>query len=306
MSNEVVVASILTVIVGISLYWYFCSCSEKQKKTKKFPSAVCAFQGRRQNMEDAHCLVENIGASSYSFYSVFDGHGGNKAALFLEQNLHQAVDEKIRGSNNISEVINESILQMEKDFMIKAENEDIGDGSTIVCALVGNGTITIANVGDSEAVLCRDKQAMALTTVHTPSKNPEEVQRIAACGGRVFRGRLGHPHLNAQYFNIAVSRSIGDSAFKLPSITNGKESGLIATPDIRTLDITPMDEFLILACDGVWDVISHQEACDIISTILRESNDKLKAVESLVKAAYEKNSLDNITACLVLLNENMT
>jgi serine/threonine protein phosphatase PrpC len=218
--------------------------------------AVASLQGRRPTMEDAHTIIEKD--RPYSLFAIYDGHGGDRAALYLAENFPPLLDQKLSRCSDAVQAIIEAVEESETNFLTQSTQNQMDDGSTLVCALIKGTKLIVANVGDSEAVLSRNGIATVLTTLHTPLRNADESKRIISIGGRVIRGRLGHPHLNPQYFNVAVSRAIGDVMYKASEFTNGKPSGLIATPDVREIEIDDGDEFLILACDGVWDVISYQ------------------------------------------------
>jgi serine/threonine protein phosphatase PrpC len=84
--------------------------------------------------------------------------------------------------------------------------------------------------------------------------------------------------------------------------TAGKPSGLIATPFIRALELDENDEFLIIACDGVWDVFDYQEAVDFVAKQLTETKNPQKAAEAVARKSLEKGSRDNITALVVTFN----
>jgi serine/threonine protein phosphatase PrpC len=225
--------------------------------------AVASLQGRRPTMEDGHSMVESPSSSSssssqYNLYAVYDGHGGSKAAAFMEERFPAAVEKFAAESDDVEQIVRKAVAEMEDEFVKMAKADQLDDGTTMVCALISNGKLVVANVGDSEAILYRNGTPLPLSVIHNPKRNDQETARITAAGGRVVKGRLGHPHLNPQYFSIAVSRAIGDIMYKLPEHTSGKDSGMIATPDVSVVLLSPDSDLLILACDGVWDVIGYQ------------------------------------------------
>ena len=213
-------------------------------------------------MEDASSMIPNIGGTGYSFYGVYDGHGGDKAARFLQDKLPFFVETllKSEAENDTprNEILAKAILQAEEEFMKIAREDQLQDGATIVCALVGERKVYVANVGDSEAILSRNGQFSLLTTVHTPARNEEEEARVKAEGGRVVRGRVGHPHFNPRCFNLAVSRAVGDLMYKSEEFVEGKNSGVVAVADTKVEEVGGGGEVLILACDGLWDVLEYQ------------------------------------------------
>jgi len=166
-------------------------------------------------------------------------------------------------------------------------------------------SLVVANVGDSRAVLCRGGVALRLTVDHRASR-PEEAQRIRAAGGFVSPNQRVNGIL-------AVSRALGDHLLK----ENGHPIVTAAPHCVETL-LSPKDRFVILACDGLWDVMSDQAACDFVQSMLDkeamtsgtserpytsfELNSFLcRVAEALVKAAIDRLSKDNITAIIILL-----
>jgi serine/threonine protein phosphatase PrpC len=157
-------------------------------------------------------------------------------------------------------------------------------GTTVVLAVIEGATLTVANVGDSRAVLFRDGRAVRLSVDHKPDL-PEEAQYIQSKGGFVKDGRVSGM--------LAVSRALGDGF--LHEVAH-------PVPHIVRVELTEKDTRLILACDGVWDVMSDQEACELIAAEI----DPLEAAKKLRDKAYELQSLDNISVIVVFLSEEVT
>merc|ERR1711862_308548 len=157
------------------------------------------------------------------------------------------------------------------------------------------GWVWCANVGDSRALLCRDGRAIQLSLDHKPDRE-DEAERIESAGGFVsFRRVLGR---------LAVSRAFGDEEYKVQLDRSNGKLLVIADPEIRVERLTPQDEFLFMACDGLFDVFSSQEAVDFIYKRLAEmppnEQDPQKAVEDIVREAiHDRGSRDNVTAMLV-------
>jgi len=170
--------------------------------------------------------------------------------------------------------------------------------TAIVAAIDGNKMI-VGNVGDSELILCKTGKAISLCGVHNPKRNQKEVERIESEGGKIYNERLAHPSLNPAIFNIAVSRAIGDIFFKHKDYTKNKPSALVAEPEIVQYTLTQEDDFMVLACDGVWDVMTHQDVVDFVLPKLQELDDPQEASKQLVEEAYKRGSQDNITSLIV-------
>ncbi|KAJ2801740.1 mgpp2cl-1, protein phosphatase 2C-like protein 1, partial [Coemansia guatemalensis] len=101
-----------------------------------------------------------------------------------------------------------------------------------------------------------------------------EIERISEAGGYVFNGRVNGI--------LAVTRALGDSSLK---------QFVIGNPFTTETDLDDEDDLLILACDGLWDVCSDQEAVDLV----RGESDPARASQILLDHALSNDSMDNIT-----------
>lgn len=128
-------------------------------------------------------------------------------------------------------------------------------GCTAVCAMVREGELVVANAGDSRCVLSRGGHAVALTQDHKPM-DPGEYERIIKAGGFVADGRVNG--------SLNLSRALGDLEYKQTKELPPEAQMVTAFPEIRTEKFQAVDEFLILACDGIWDVLTNQEAVDFV------------------------------------------
>lgn len=276
----------------------------------KLKAGVSQMQGRRREMEDAHQiadisqeLVPTITPQQFaelnntgSILGVFDGHAGSGAAEFAGKHLHRYFMEHAAFKTDPKLALEETFAKIESE--ICQQYSTTGDGTTAVVAYISNGKLLVGHVGDSEAVLCRGGKAIGLTEPHNAKASERERQRVRAAGGLLVAGdtRVGHPALNPNLFSIAVTRALGDILLKSDEYTKGRPSGLIAIPEICEMDLTDEDEFLVLACDGVWDVLNHQECADFVRAQLAVDKDPQKASLALIDHAFEKGSNDNITA----------
>jgi serine/threonine protein phosphatase PrpC len=176
-------------------------------------------------------------------------------------------------------------------------------GCTSVVVFVVDNLLYCANAGDSRAVLCRaDGNVLALSEDHKPSQEIES-SRIANAGGFVnIHGRVNG--------NLNLSRSLGDMKYKQVPDMLPKDQIITAEPDISVTELMPGDKFLVLACDGVWDVLGNQEICDFVSDRLAQKmsiKDIISDVFSHCVADDPKQTQgiggDNMTCMIVLLNE---
>lgn len=305
---------------------------------------VHSIQNLRPEMEDAHCarlgllggseggggsaLKSPIAAASspantraapaaptlgsLSYFAVFDGHGGARAAEFSGERLAELLTMD-RGAllADPAEALRKAFARTEDEWHTLALEEELMDGTTAAVALIDRtaGLCVVGNVGDSEVLLgTRDKEGntgfRTLTEVHHLKRSESEAARVTAVGGRVWRGRLGHPKINPQVLSLSVSRAIGDIFFKDSKYTDGLVSGLIAEPYITSVEVCAKDvleQFLLIGCDGLWDTVTYKEAADFVFNKLAAGEDPQIISEGLVHLARDAGSSDNITVMVVLL-----
>jgi len=223
-------------------------------------------QGWRPSMEDAHVAMGSLSqlgrhkADSWAdtgLFGVFDGHGGEQVAKFCAEHLPQAI---VDGEpSKAAAVLHDSFMLMDQKLVDFGEATLPTDqwhpdyvGCTAVACLVRGDTLIVANAGDSRAVLSQNGLACDLSQDHKPDLR-KEAKRIKKAGGRVFNGRV-----NGQ---LAVSRAMGDLHFKSTDLDPAHQM-VSCVPDIKTCQRHVGDEFMVIACDGVWDVLTSQEVVD--------------------------------------------
>ncbi|CAM9766362.1 unnamed protein product, partial [Hapterophycus canaliculatus] len=156
----------------------------------------------------------------------------------------------------------------------------------------------VAHAGDSRCVLCRAGRAVQLTRDHKPGM-PSEYARIVAAGGHVSRaGRVND--------NLNLSRAIGDMVYKRNHLRQAKDQIISAEPDVCRFLVTPgVDEFLILACDGVWEMMNTTQVVTFVRSGLRAGSPPRQVCESLLDACLSPDpkgtryaGCDNMTVLL--------
>lgn len=250
----------------------------------------------RRTMEDVHTYVKNFASRlDWGYFAVFDGHAGTQASKWCGSHLHSVLEEKLLEdeTSDIRDVLNDSFLLVDKS--INAEIDDNSGCTAAVCVLrwelpdnISDDNINLnqhkrklytANVGDTRIVLFRNGSSIRLTYDHKAS-DQLEMERIEQAGGLIMKSRVNGM--------LAVTRSLGDKFF---------DSVVVASPFTTSVEITDQDDFLIIACDGLWDVLEDQEACELI----RDITDPDEAARILVRMALEKGTTDNVTVMVVLL-----
>jgi protein phosphatase 1L len=240
-----------------------------------------------------------------SFFAVCDGHGGVQAADFVNAHLFNKIISRPCLLSDPIDAITSGFAEVEEEFVRLAREKEFDGmvGTTVTAVLILGSILFVANLGDSEAVLCSKGKVKVLTECHS-TNNEMERKRVEAVGGIIVRDRhgayrLGHPVWNPTYVNIAVTRSIGDIYFKCAEYVDSKQSGLIATPSIKKVELTGDEKFMIIASDGFWDVVKYEEAVDLVLGKLHLECSEI--CEQLVELSKSRNSSDNVTVLLVKL-----
>lgn len=252
-------------------------------------------------MEDAHFAVPSLegpGWERTAAFAVLDGHGGDQVARFCEAYLPSAIGEGsaaeptqalVAAFHRMDDLLRAPDIQSELDSLRISQapqrrslygSDPKWIGCTAVVCLIRSDVLIVANAGDSRAVLCRDGTAVALSDDHKPNR-PAELERISKAGGTVERQQIGTVVQHRVNGNLNLSRSIGDLQYKRNSSRGPEEQMICSTPDVTVHARSPADEFIVLACDGVWDVMSNQEVVDFIRNRLPRSG-----LGSLLAAAH--------------------
>jgi protein phosphatase 2C family protein 2/3 len=224
---------------------------------------ACGMQGWRHSMEDAHFAVGSLmgqGWDGTSAFGVLDGHGGSAVAEYCADRLPRIIASQPSG--NIQNALTSAFHAVDQRVKSEGSVDSFSQGCTAVVALVNPERIVVANAGDSRAVLCRGGWPVALSQDHKPHLR-SEVDRIKRAGGYVVHmdNDLGGPRVMG---DLNLSRSLGDHRHKTDDTLPPKNQIITAEPDVRTFLRQPNDEFMIIACDGVWDVLSNDDVCQFI------------------------------------------
>lgn len=260
------------------------------------------------------------------FAAVFDGHGGGGVSSLLRDRLYKLMNQHLKSSLEFQDnstnrpSLPSSVAALRSAFQ-QIDAEILLDdtlqyqGSTAVAVLVhegddGHKTILSANVGDSRAILSRNRRAVNLTRDHKPNDEREKA-RIMAMGETIEWDHYCKVH---RVRNLSLSRAIGDR-FAKPVVTGEVE--IKHFPEVNE-----GDEFFMLASDGVWDVMDSQDVVDFVhnqldsipgsDVLCEEDRDRLYQTRrenmshAIAKEALRKGSGDNICVVLVWLDDVST
>ncbi|XP_065816486.1 protein phosphatase, Mg2+/Mn2+ dependent, 1Na (putative) isoform X2 [Labrus bergylta] len=260
--------------------------------------ALASMQGWRAQMEDAHACMPQLNGElkEWAYFAVFDGHAGTTVAQYCSKNLldHILATGVIKTSEDpgqVKEGIREGFLDIDL-HMHKLARQDNWDrsGTTAASVMISPRHIYFINCGDSRTLLCRNGQVVFYTEDHKPF-NPREKERIQNAGGSVTLQRVNG--------SLAVSRALGDFDFKEVDWRPPTEQLVSPEPEVYELERTPEDEFLILACDGVWDAIGNEELCAFVRSRLQVCDDLREICTQVIDLCLYKGSLDNISIIII-------
>ena len=248
----------------------------------------------RKEMEDFHYIKALLNKNlNCSYFGLFDGHSGKEVGMYLMENLHKIISQEIKNNNvensdNMKKILKNAFEKIDEEINNKNFKNETGSTGTVLLLFKDKDSKTgksliCANVGDSKAYLINKKEMKIITKDHKCC-DANEVKRIRDTGGVVFRERV--------FGTLMLTRSFGDKEMK--------KYGVLSTPDIFYHNIEEDDSFVIIASDGVWDVIEEDE-------IFKLSQEKLSSSDfskKIVELAKNRDTHDNISCIVVKLNRN--
>ncbi|XP_029961759.1 neutral and basic amino acid transport protein rBAT-like isoform X2 [Salarias fasciatus] len=284
---------------------------------------LSSMQGWRVEMEDAHTAVLGLpapGMTDWSFFAVYDGHAGSKVANYCSKHLLEHIitasvtaggtqgfqagsdgsttDLPASGCPAVEAVkagIRTGFLRIDEHMRSFSDLRNGMDrsGSTAVGILLSPDHFFFINCGDSRAVLYRNSNVCFSTLDHKPC-NPRERERIQNAGGSVMIQRVNG--------SLAVSRALGDYDYKCVDGKGPTEQLVSPEPEVFVMVRAPeQDQFVILACDGIWDVMSNEELCEFVKSRLEVCDDLERVCNEVVDTCLHKGSRDNMSVVLVCL-----
>lgn len=292
---------------GLSRSFFNCLwevCSQRQKRVpltaqapqRKWLVSIHAIRNTRRKMEDRHVSLPAFnrlfGLSDSvprAYFAVFDGHGGVDAARYASVHVHTNASHQPELLTDPAAALKEAFRRTDQMFLQKAKRERLQSGTTGVCALVTGAALHVAWLGDSQVILVQQGQVVKLMEPHKPERQDEKA-RIEALGG--FVSLMDCWRVNG---TLAVSRAIGD-VFQKPYVSG--------EADAASRELTGLEDYLLLACDGFFDVVPHHEIPGLVhSHLFRQKGSGMHVAEELVAVARDRGSHDNITVMVVFLRD---
>lgn len=250
-------------------------------------------RGRRPKMEDRHIVVEDFnaflgleGMPPQAFFGVYDGHGGVDAAEHAESQLPGAIAAHASFSADPQAALKGGIEATDATFLAKAEQEALTCGATACTVFIRGDKMYVGWLGDSQAMLCRAGTPVELMDPHKPER-PDEKKRIEDAGGVVVM--YGTWRVQGQ---LSVARAIGDIKLK---------KYVIGNPDITEHTLDGTEDYMVIACDGLWDVMTHATVVEYVAAWRGRNPDKEEGLahDLADHCLNELNSTDNITVVVV-------
>lgn len=247
-------------------------------------------------------LPHHLPQTIVDYFGVFDGHGGSSVARFASRALHKHI--VTHAAFEVGDVVNAirwGFFNADNAVRIEDLSGSEACGSTACVCVIRGDTVYIGNAGDSRAVLSIKGVAKALSVDHKPIL-PAETARIKKAGGDVFEGRV--------MGELAVSRSLGDFRFKANPRLGLDEQLVSSEPEVTVHELSDDDEFLLLACDGIWDVLGNQETVDFVRHRLKQGLAPSEILDSLIdrcippKPTDDARGMDNMTIILILFKSS--
>ena len=297
---------------------------------------IASMQGPRETMEDVAYAVPN-GPCGLFYCSVLDGHAGVASARYLERHLFDTIADAFKEDAQqtvcsvedldeeglccpiaLTSIMTSSYQSADKKLLTwlkKQPGPERESGCTATSVLLDQYRIVVANVGDSRAVMSRTSGPIDLSVEHRVYGSGDiverETKRIEASGGWVDDGRVCGI--------LAVSRAFGDAAFKGEGLKKMLKDGVrdgyftaefakgvsfvddpvISRPNVLETSVTPEDEFVVVATDGLWDVVSSKEGCEFVRKDLRKGQSPEQAAKRLITIAERRRTQDNVAVVVI-------
>lgn len=323
------------------------------KETSLLKYGVCGMQGWRKRMEDAHITAINLGDNNkLHIFGVFDGHGGKEVAQYVSKHFAEEFiksdaykNKDIKGALKATFIKMDEIMETPegkeeiKVYARKSKEEDeqndkkqpqnpqaqmlsmlmgsknpesdeisMRTGCTACVCVIDeeNNKIYFGNAGDSRVVMCSKGTAIPKSTDHKPELEKEK-QRIYKADGWIVEGRVKG--------NLNLTRGLGDLEFKQNKKLTPEEQIITADPDVEVEELNDDVDFIIVGCDGIWDCLTNQEACDFVKERLaKDPNRKLSGIieemmDSIVATDINNEKgigCDNMTCMVILFKHNVT
>ena len=260
--------------------------------------------------------------NNYCYYfAIFDGHGGRGCANYLKENLHKNIKEFSLIGLKIAVDVTEEKFKFNEAI---DENNELKDssGSCGLILLIKGKKCIISNIGDSRLVIFKNGLVEFSTIDHKPDSIIEKA-RIQLAGGEIYKDKNPFSSLENKIEmpwrispgKLNVTRTFGDIKVKDEKF-GGSKTSIVALPDITEINLDDDYNFIVMGCDGIFDVIKNEELIDCFDVVIKENKmtEEIKAEDihkicgdfndMIIKSALSRNSFDNLSCISIALNLN--
>jgi len=282
---------------------------------------VSCMQGWRNSMEDAHFTVPYLGKNGeLAIFGVFDGHGGEHVARFCERHLPEEIAKRSR--EDVAQTLINAFFQMDQMLADPRNREELHSmsaekllkqqlvhpdfmGCTASVCCIRRDRVVVANAGDCRAVLSRGGKAIDMSEDHKPNL-PVEHARIQKAGGSISKHKVGQKSVYRINGDLSLSRAIGDLRYKQNKSLSAKDQMVCCMPDVRIFNRVPEDEFMVIACDGVWDVLESQDVVDYVRPRLGRVLDGTIRLQTITESLLDRCLSPDLQKTEGVGGDNMT
>ena len=228
--------------------------------------------GYRPTMEDACASCGEFAGPNTQYYGLFDGHGGKEVAAMCAESMHKVIATHLSNGEDTRNAIKRAFADLSR----QATTRCVYAGSTAAVVVIKDNTIFAANAGDSRIILVDGETVKRMSFDHRASVQSER-RLIVRRGGAVIAGRVNGI--------LMVSRAIGDREVA---------RYITSDPHITTAPLKDGQK-LIIACDGVWDVMTDKVAAGILT----RCRDPAEAARAIKEEALKRGSTDNVSVMVI-------
>mmetsp|Transcript_16964 Transcript_16964/g.27457 ORF Transcript_16964/g.27457 Transcript_16964/m.27457 type:complete len:318 (-) Transcript_16964:45-998(-) len=283
-------------------------------------------KGRRDYMEDFITVGHDEEyVEDALFFGLFDGHGGSRVAEFCSSNMLEVFAARLTGAgcgNNVNRLHPQAFKKLITDVFIEVnrKSETLGPllvrpvqsfmtprkpeylrtidlmGTTASAVFLTPEYIHIAHVGDSRCILVRENQVAFATVDHRPDDDKE---RIVSAGGHVTNGRVNG--------SLAISRAIGDKSFNKDNC-KPEDQVVLSIPEVESIKRDGKDQFIIMASDGIWDVMGSTAVANfVLREIIERKQNVVQCTVGLLNHCLNRLcSGDNCSLVIIDVRKNKT
>lgn len=256
----------------------------KSKMSKHITHGFHLVKGRSYHEMEDYLVArfKQIDNHELGLFAIFDGHAGHNVPNYLQSHLFDNILKEPDFWTEPVNAVKEAYSITDSSILEKSGELGRGGSTAVTAILIDGQKLVVANIGDSRAVLSKKGVAKQLSVDHEPNTEHEDIKNR---GGFVSRFPGDVPRVDGR---LAVSRAFGDKSLK---------KHLSSEPHVTVEKISEDAEFVILASDGLWKVMSNQEAVDCIKDI----KDARAAAKRLTEEAVNRKSSDDISVIVVKL-----